>query len=45
MFKEFNRFRGETATRVWPSKRVGRTKIQFKGNRHVGQTEEDGSSW
>jgi hypothetical protein len=29
----------ETATRVWPFKKVDRTKIQFKGNRHVGQTE------
>jgi hypothetical protein len=43
--KIFNRFRGETATRVWPSRKVDRTKIQFKGSRHMGKTEQDGSSW
>ena len=30
MFKGFKRFRGETTTRVWPFKKVNRTKIQFK---------------
>ena len=45
MYKDFNRDRAETATRVWPFKKVDRTKIQFKGNRLVGQTEQDGSGW
>jgi len=30
--KCFNGVREETATRFWPSKKVDRTKIQFKGN-------------
>jgi hypothetical protein len=38
MFKDFNRVSAETATSVWPSKKVDRTKIQFKGNRPVEQT-------
>jgi len=37
MFKDFNRVSEETATRVCPSKRIDGTKIQFRGNRTVGQ--------
>jgi len=36
MFRDFNRVRTETATRVWSYKKVDRTKIQLKGNRPVG---------
>ena len=36
MLKDFNGLREETATRVWPSQKVGRNKIQFKGNRMWG---------
>jgi hypothetical protein len=44
MFKDFNRVREETATRVRPSKKMDRTRIQFRGNRPVGQPEQDGSA-
>jgi hypothetical protein len=36
--------REETATRVCPSKRMDRTKIEFRGNRPVGQREQDGTA-
>ena len=39
MFEDFNRVRAETATKVWPFKKVDATKIQFKGKRHLGQPE------
>ena len=45
MLKDFNGIREETATRVWPSQKVDRNKIQFKGNRPVEQPEQDGSGW
>jgi hypothetical protein len=45
MFKDFNRFRKETATRIWPFKKGDRKKIIFKGNSPVGQSEQDDSGW
>jgi len=43
MFKDFNRLREETATRVCPSKKMDRTKIQFRGNRQPEQDSSAGS--
>ena len=44
MCKDFNRVREETATTVCPSEKMDRTKIEFRGNRPVGQPEQDGSA-
>jgi len=44
MFKDFNRVGKDTATRAHPSKKIDRTKAQFRGNRPVGQPEQDDST-
>jgi len=44
MFKDFNRVGEETVTRAYPSKKIDRTKTQFRRNRPVGQPEQDGSA-
>jgi hypothetical protein len=44
VYKDFNRVREEIATRECPSKKMDRNKIHFKGNRAVGQQEQDGSA-